>query len=58
MSKFNEGDAVSKSKGYNFDSVIVSVFQKLDGQTRLVCEDDRGLLHIFNEDQMELRTDE
>lgn len=53
--RFREGDLVRKKKGYEFDSTVVSVFRKNDGAVRIVCEDDRGLLHIFNQDQMELR---
>lgn len=55
--RFAVGDKVRKLVGYDFDSVVVSVFNKTDGQVRLVCEDDRGLLHIFNQDQMERISD-
>jgi hypothetical protein len=51
--QFTIGDHVRKKEGYEFDSIVVSVFLKNDGQYRLVCEDDRGLLHIFNQGQME-----
>lgn len=53
--RFTEGDKVFKPKGYKFPGTVVTVFKKLDGQIRLVVEDDRGSLHIFNEDQVELR---
>ena len=51
--KFAVGDRVWKPEGYHFPGTIVAVFPKLDGQVRVVAEDDRGLLHIFNEDQLE-----
>ena len=51
----NEGDPVEKIKGYKFKGTIVSVFKKLDGQTRLVVEmEETGMLHIFNESQMKV----
>lgn len=48
------GDHVQKRAGYEFDSIVVSVFRKLDGQTRVVCESKviPGLLHIFSEGQL------
>lgn len=50
---YNVGDHVEKRNGYEFDSHIVAVFRKLDGTTtRIVCEDDRGILHIFNASQV------
>lgn len=52
-SPFKVGDQVFKPIGYEFPGTVVSVFVKKDGQRRLVVEDDRTLLHIFNEDQME-----
>lgn len=56
--KFKIGDKVRKIKGYAFDGVIVSVFQNTKGETRLVAEmENNGMLHIFNEDQLELRFD-
>lgn len=50
------GDEVYKTKGYKFPGTVVAVFKKLDGQIRLVVEDDRGSLHIFNESQVALQT--
>lgn len=56
--KFKVGDKVRKIKGYSFDGVIVSVFSNTKGETRLVAEmENNGMLHIFNEDQLELRFD-
>ena len=44
------GDKVEKTGGdYTFVGIVVSVFQKLSGQIRLVVEDDRGILHIYSE---------
>lgn len=48
------GDHVKKIKGdYYYEGTIVSVFRKLSGKTRIVVEDDRGLLFIFNEGNLE-----
>lgn len=56
MSKFAVGDKVKKITGdYAFDGVVRSVFQKLNGKTRLVVEDDRGILHIFSESNLDHR---
>jgi hypothetical protein len=52
--KFKIGDKAYKPKGYNFPCTIVSVFKTVGGSARLVAEmDDYGLLHIFNEEQLE-----
>lgn len=49
------GDRVRKTVGdYDFDGVVVSVFQKLRGETRIVVENDDRLLHIFSEKQLEV----
>jgi hypothetical protein len=57
---FSPGDRVRKVKGYTYEGVVVAIFRKLDGQTRLVVEVDgeacNGLLHIFSPEQMELLT--
>jgi hypothetical protein len=54
--KFNIGDKVYKPKGYKFPGVVVSNFITTSGQKRVVAEfEDNGMLHIFNEDQLELR---
>lgn len=62
MYEFNVGDAVAKKskESYPFDSTVVAIFLKLDGQTRMVCESDLlpGLLHIFSPSQMELAAPE
>ena len=52
--KFQVGDKAVKLKGYKFPCTIVSVFKTVDGNVRIVGEmDEYGLLHIFNEDQLE-----
>ena len=52
------GDRVRKKSGYLYPGIIVSVFFTLRGETRFVVECTtpavRGMLHIFNEDQLEL----
>lgn len=54
MSKFKVGDRVFKPKGYKFPGTVVSVFQTTLGETRIVAEMlDNGMLHIFNENQLE-----
>lgn len=51
------GDFVEKQSGdYSFAGKVVSIFKKLSGQTRIVVEDDRGLLFIFNESQLIVRS--
>jgi len=48
------GDKVQKVGGdYTFEGTVVSVFIKLSGRIRLVVEDDRGILHIFSEKNLE-----
>ena len=45
-----------KLKGYKFPCTIVSVFKTVEGNVRVVGEmDGYGLLHIFNENQLEHR---
>jgi hypothetical protein len=52
--KFKIGDKAFKPKGYKFPCTIVSVFETVAGNVRVVAEmDEFGLLHIFNEDQLE-----
>lgn len=52
--KFKVGDKAYKPKGYKFPCTIVSVFETVAGNVRVVAEmDEYGLLHIFNEDQLE-----
>lgn len=49
------GDKVKKVTGdYSFEGAVVSVFEKLSGKVRVVVEDDRGILHIFSENNLEL----
>jgi len=53
--KFKVGDKAIKPKGYSFPCTIVSVFRTVEGNVRVVGEmDGYGLLHIFNENQLEL----
>ncbi len=54
MTKFNVGDKAYKPKGYEFPCTIVGVFTTTKGDVRVVGEmDNYGLLHIFNENQLE-----
>lgn len=56
-SKFKTGDKVCKPSGYAFDGAVVSVFTNTKGEVRLVVElDYNGMLHIFSEKQLELKT--
>ena len=58
MSQFKVGHKAIKPKGYEFPCTIVGVFETLKGHTRVVGEmTEYGLLHIFNETQLE-HTDE
>lgn len=53
--KFKIGDRAYKPNGYKFPCTIVSVFKTINGGVRIVGEmDEYGLLHIFNENQLEL----
>lgn len=52
--KFKVEDRVQKVGGdYRFEGEVVAVFHKRTGQVRLVVEDDRGLLFIFNEKNLQ-----
>ena len=52
--KFKIGDKAYKTKGYKFPCTIVSVFKTKEGNVRVVGEmDEYGLLHIFNEEQLD-----
>ena len=54
QTKFKVGDKAHKPKGYKFPCTIVGVFETINGDIRVVGEmDEYGLLHIFNEDQLE-----
>jgi hypothetical protein len=58
ITKFKVGDKAYKTKGYQFPCTIVSVFETVAGSVRVVGEmDGYGLLHIFNEDQLELASE-
>lgn len=55
MTKFKVGDKVYKPKGYKFPGIVVSVFYTTKNEVRIVAEMiDNGMLHIFNENQLEL----
>jgi hypothetical protein len=52
--KFKVGDKTHKPKGYKFPCTIVGVFETIAGEVRVIGEmDEYGLLHIFNENQLE-----
>jgi hypothetical protein len=52
--KFKVGDKAHKPKGYKFPCTIIGVFETIKGDIRIVGEmDEYGLLHIFNEEQLE-----
>jgi hypothetical protein len=52
--RFRVGDKVQKVGGdYSFAGVVVAAFVKLSGAMRYVVEDDRGLLFIFAEKNLE-----
>ncbi len=52
--KFSVGDKAYKPKGYKFPCTVVSIFKTTNGDVRIVGEmDDNGMLHIFNETQLE-----
>jgi hypothetical protein len=51
---------VQKIKGYKYPGIIVSIFMTLDHRVRYVVEADpdsdfRGMLHIFNDNDIEER---
>lgn len=52
--EFHVGQQVYKPKGYPFQSTIVALFEKLDGEVRVVCESHAipGMLHIFAPTQL------
>jgi hypothetical protein len=53
---FKIGEKVSKKGGdYRFDGIVVSVFKKLSGVERYVVEDDRGVLHIYGQQNLVLQ---
>ena len=53
---YNVGDEVRKVGGdYSFCGEVRGIVVKKSGQKRYVVEDDRGLLFIFNSQQLALR---
>jgi hypothetical protein len=57
--KLKVGDKAHKPTGYKFPCTIVSVFETTKGDVRVVAEmEEFGLLHIFNENQLEPITNE
>lgn len=53
---FKRGALVEKTGGdYCFPGTVLTAFTKLSGQVRYVVEDDRGVVHIFNEAQLKTR---
>ncbi len=55
--KYKHKQLVQKTSGYKFDGIIVAVFQNTLGEWRYVVEHAWivGMLHIFNEEQLEPR---
>lgn len=55
--RFHEEDRVRKRSGYRFPGVVAAVFLNRKGEVRYVVEatdpDFEGMLHIFNEEQLE-----
>lgn len=52
---FNKNTKVRKVGGdYSFEGHIVAVFRKLSKQMRYVVEDDRGVLHVYSQKNLEL----
>ena len=56
--QFKVGDRVEKTSGYKWPGVVVSVFETLTGERRVVVEctvaQIAGALHIYNEKQLTL----
>jgi hypothetical protein len=50
------GDRVQKATGYKWPGLVVSVFETLDGKTRVVVEctvrEVAGALHIYSPEQL------
>lgn len=53
--KFKTGDKVKKVKGYKFDGEVRTAFTNTRNEVRYVVEHQDGLLHIFNEEQLDFR---
>jgi hypothetical protein len=58
MALFAVGDSVEKISGYKWPGVVVSVFDTLAGERRVVVEctvpEIAGALHIYNEKQLQV----
>jgi hypothetical protein len=56
--QFKVGDKVEKTSGYKWPGRVVSVFDTLSGERRVVVEctvaEISGALHIYNEKQLTL----
>ena len=56
--QFVVGDKVEKVSGYKWPGVVVSVFDTLSGERRVVVEctvaEIAGALHIYNEKQLKI----
>jgi len=51
---YERGDKVHKGGGdYTFDGTVIAVFEKLSGKIRYAVEDDRGIIHIFSESNLQ-----
>jgi hypothetical protein len=56
---FHEGDRVAKRGGdYSFVGVVLAAFSKRSGSPRYAVENDDGLIHIFNGEQLMLVPDQ
>lgn len=56
---FRVGDPVQKVGGdYTFEGWVVAAFTKRSGAVRFVVEDDRGVLHVYSQKNLELRDPE
>ncbi|MDE2031365.1 MAG: hypothetical protein KGI58_03870 [Patescibacteria group bacterium] len=50
---FSEGESVIKNTGdYTFDGIVLSVFRNRSGSPRYVVENEQGIIHIFNHNQL------
>lgn len=55
QAKFKIGDKVHKPKGHKFPGEVRAIFTNSKNEIRVVAEmEDNGMLHIFNESQLEL----
>lgn len=55
---FAEGERVIKDTGdYTFDGIILSVFRNRSGSPRYVVENEEGIIHIFNHNQLKRGTE-